>query len=98
MRPYDRLIGAALEGKRWLFAQQETVEAAWRVVDPILTGDIPVHPTRRAAGDRPRRTPCWPTAPSGTTRPADGRPKVVIVGGGFAGLFAARSLKRRRST
>ena len=44
MRPYDRLIGAALEGKRWLFAQQETVEAAWRVVDPILTGDIPVHP------------------------------------------------------
>lgn len=43
MRPYDRLIGAALEGQRWLFAQQETVEAAWHVVDPILTGDIPVH-------------------------------------------------------
>ena len=42
MRPYDRLIGAALEGQRWLFAQQDAVEAAWRVVDPILTGDIPV--------------------------------------------------------
>ena len=44
MRPYDRLIGAALDGDRWLFAQQETVEAAWRVVDPILGDAVPVHP------------------------------------------------------
>ena len=36
MRAYDRLIGAALDGERWLFAQQDTVEAAWRVVDPVL--------------------------------------------------------------
>jgi glucose-6-phosphate 1-dehydrogenase len=36
MRAYDRLIGAALNGERWLFAQQDTVEAAWRVVDPIV--------------------------------------------------------------
>src|SRR6266516_695977 len=36
MRPYDRLIGAALDGDRWLFARQDTVEAAWRVVDPLL--------------------------------------------------------------
>jgi glucose-6-phosphate 1-dehydrogenase len=43
MRPYDRLIGAALRGERWLFAQQETVEAAWRVVDPILGGTVAVH-------------------------------------------------------
>ena len=39
MRPYDRLIGAAAAGDRWLFAKQDTVEAAWRVVDPIL-GDV----------------------------------------------------------
>jgi glucose-6-phosphate 1-dehydrogenase len=44
MRPYDRLIGAALEGERWLFAQQQTVEAAWRVVDPVLGDEIPVLP------------------------------------------------------
>jgi glucose-6-phosphate 1-dehydrogenase len=37
MRPYDRLIGAALDGDRWLFARQDTVEAAWRVVDPTGT-------------------------------------------------------------
>ena len=43
-RPYDRLISAAMTGEHWLFARQETVEAAWRVVDPILTGDVPVRP------------------------------------------------------
>lgn len=42
MRPYDRLIGAALNGERWLFAQQDTVEAAWRVVDPAIGADVPV--------------------------------------------------------
>jgi glucose-6-phosphate 1-dehydrogenase len=44
MRAYDRLIGAALDGERWLFAQQDTVEASWRVVDPVV-GDVgPVIP------------------------------------------------------
>ncbi len=43
MRPYDRLIGAALSGDRWLFARQDTVEAAWRVVDPVLGNVVPVH-------------------------------------------------------
>jgi glucose-6-phosphate 1-dehydrogenase len=44
MRPYDRLIGAALDGDRWLFARQDTVEAAWQVVDPVLGDVVPVHP------------------------------------------------------
>jgi glucose-6-phosphate 1-dehydrogenase len=43
MRPYDRLIGAALVGNRLPFATQDAVEAAWRVVDPILDGSLPVH-------------------------------------------------------
>jgi glucose-6-phosphate 1-dehydrogenase len=42
MRPYDRLIGAALQGDRWLFARQDAVEAAWEVVDPILGDAVPV--------------------------------------------------------
>src|SRR5947208_9088279 len=49
MRPYDRLIGAALDGDRWLFAQQDTVEAAWRVVDPVLGDVVPVHPYARGS-------------------------------------------------
>ncbi len=49
MRPYDRLIGAALDGDRWLFADQETVEAAWEVVDPVLGDVAPVHPYARGS-------------------------------------------------
>ena len=44
IRPYDRLIGAALDGDRWLFARQDTVEAAWKIVDPVLGDVVPVHP------------------------------------------------------
>jgi glucose-6-phosphate 1-dehydrogenase len=44
MRPYDRLIGAALDGVHLSFARQDVVEAAWRVVDPILGDVVPVHP------------------------------------------------------
>jgi glucose-6-phosphate 1-dehydrogenase len=47
IRPYDRLIGAALDGNRWLFARQDTVEAAWRIVDQVLGDVVPVHPYAR---------------------------------------------------
>src|SRR5262249_15521703 len=43
-RPYDRLIGAALDNERWLFARQDTVENAWKIVDPVLGDVVPVHP------------------------------------------------------
>ena len=49
MRPYDRLIGAALDGDNWLFASQDTVEAAWKVVDPVLGDVTPVHPYARGS-------------------------------------------------
>jgi glucose-6-phosphate 1-dehydrogenase len=47
IRPYDRLIGGALDGDRWLFARQDTVEAAWQIVDPVLGDAVPVHPYAR---------------------------------------------------
>jgi glucose-6-phosphate 1-dehydrogenase len=49
IRPYDRLIGAALDGDRWLFARQDTVEAAWRIVDPVLGDVVPVHAYARGS-------------------------------------------------
>jgi glucose-6-phosphate 1-dehydrogenase len=49
MRPYDRLIGAALDGDRYLFARQDTVEAAWRVVQPVLGDVVPVHSYARGS-------------------------------------------------
>jgi glucose-6-phosphate 1-dehydrogenase len=35
--PYQRLLTAALEGDHNLFASEQTIEEAWRIVDPILT-------------------------------------------------------------
>lgn len=49
IRPYDRLIGAALSGHRWLFARQDTVEAAWRIVDPVLGDAVPLHSYQRGS-------------------------------------------------
>ena len=39
---YERLIGDAIAGDATLFARQDAVEAAWRIVDPILALDRPV--------------------------------------------------------
>jgi glucose-6-phosphate 1-dehydrogenase len=44
MPPYQRLLGDALNGDAGLFARQDYVEAAWRVVDPILGDATPVYP------------------------------------------------------
>ena len=43
MDPYERLLGDALRGDPTLFAREDEVEAAWRVVDPILGAATPVH-------------------------------------------------------
>jgi glucose-6-phosphate 1-dehydrogenase len=43
MAPYDRLLGDALKGQAMLFAREDAVEAAWRVVDPILGDSVPLH-------------------------------------------------------
>jgi len=41
--PYERLIGDALEGDPRNFAHQQGVEASWRIVEPILDLNSPVH-------------------------------------------------------
>src|SRR5712675_2357845 len=40
--PYERLLGDAIRGDPSLFTQDACVEAAWRVVDPVLSGGLPV--------------------------------------------------------
>ncbi len=40
--PYERLLGDAVRGDTSLFTQDDSVEAAWRVVDPVLTGGLPI--------------------------------------------------------
>jgi glucose-6-phosphate 1-dehydrogenase len=42
MTPYERLLGDALRGDATLFTSGDCIEAAWRVVDPILGTATPV--------------------------------------------------------
>jgi hypothetical protein len=43
MGAYERLLGDALAGDATLFARQDSVEAAWSIVEPILHATTPVH-------------------------------------------------------
>jgi glucose-6-phosphate 1-dehydrogenase len=40
--PYERLLGDAIRGDTALFTHDDSVEAAWKVVDPIFAGPSPV--------------------------------------------------------
>ena len=42
MAPYERLLNDAIHGVRTLFAREDIVEEAWRVVDPVLGNAVPV--------------------------------------------------------
>lgn len=39
---YERVLGDALAGDQTLFARQDYVEEAWRIVDPVLKAETPV--------------------------------------------------------
>jgi glucose-6-phosphate 1-dehydrogenase len=43
MTPYERLIGDAMRGDAMLFVREDEVEAAWKVVEPVLGDATPVH-------------------------------------------------------
>ena len=43
MEAYERLLTAAMEGDGTLFAREDYVEEAWRIVDPILKTDSPIY-------------------------------------------------------
>jgi glucose-6-phosphate 1-dehydrogenase len=43
MDAYERLLGDAMAGDPTLFAREDYVEEAWRIVDPILKINTPVY-------------------------------------------------------
>ena len=45
--PYERLLADAMAGDGALFTREETVEAAWAVVEPVLHTHRPARPYRR---------------------------------------------------
>src|SRR5438876_1988253 len=43
MDAYERVLGDAMQGDATLFAREDYVEEAWRIVDPVLKDDAPVY-------------------------------------------------------
>jgi len=43
MDAYERVLGDAMTGDRTLFAREDYVEEAWRIVDPVLKAGTPIH-------------------------------------------------------
>jgi glucose-6-phosphate 1-dehydrogenase len=43
MDAYERVLGDALEGDATLFAREDYVEEAWRIVDPVLKANTPIN-------------------------------------------------------
>ena len=43
MEAYEKVLGDAMAGDATLFARQDYVEEAWRIVDPVLKTGTPVH-------------------------------------------------------
>src|SRR5262249_2536953 len=43
MNAYERLLGDAMAGDSTLFAREDYVEEAWRIIDPALKANTPVY-------------------------------------------------------
>jgi glucose-6-phosphate 1-dehydrogenase len=43
MDAYERVLGDAMDGDASLFAREDYVEEAWRIVDPVLKAGTPVY-------------------------------------------------------
>ncbi len=44
LEPYEELLGDAMRGDAFRFAREDYVEEAWRIVDPAIRANTPVHP------------------------------------------------------
>jgi len=44
MDAYERVLGAAMAGDSNLFAREDYVEEAWRIVDPVIKKNMPIYP------------------------------------------------------
>lgn len=78
MTPYQRLLSDAMRGDATLFAREDEVEAAWRVVDDVLGDVTPVAPYP-AGSWGPKRADALVRGVADWHRPGDDRP-----GGGEA--------------
>jgi glucose-6-phosphate 1-dehydrogenase len=78
---YDVLLGDAMIGDSTLFARQDYVEEAWRIVDPVLKANTPVHEYDQGTWGPTDATQVAP--PGGWENPAVGSPAAAAAAGSF---------------
>ena len=72
MDAYERVLGDAMEGDATLFAREDYVEEAWRIVDPVLKASTPILEYEPGS---------WgPTEVNQRVAPADGWSNPVVAG------------------
>ncbi len=49
MEAYERVLTHAMEGDPTMFAREDYVEEAWRIVDPLLKAGSPVYPYEKGS-------------------------------------------------
>jgi glucose-6-phosphate 1-dehydrogenase len=78
MDAYERVLGAAMNGDTTLFAREDYVEEAWRIVDPVLKKGTPIYeyePNTWGPSEVERVTPV-----GGWSNPTIGEETVTITG------------------
>jgi glucose-6-phosphate 1-dehydrogenase len=78
MDAYERVLGDAMAGDTTLFAREDYVEEAWRIVDPLLKKTTPVYPYEQKSWgpDEVERV----TPPGGWQNPAVGNETPISAG------------------
>jgi glucose-6-phosphate 1-dehydrogenase len=73
---YERLLGCAMEGDTTMFARQDYVEEAWRIIDPVFKAATPAYeyePNSWGPSEVERLLP-----PGGWSNPTVGEEKIAI--------------------
>jgi glucose-6-phosphate 1-dehydrogenase len=78
MDAYERVLGAALAGDSTLFAREDYVEEAWRIVEPVLKANTPVY--QYSAGTWGPSEVERVTPPGGWEDPATGKQALTVAG------------------
>jgi glucose-6-phosphate 1-dehydrogenase len=73
MDAYERVLGDAMAGDATLFAREDYVEEAWRIVDPVLKAGSPLHEYKPKT---------WGSTRLETVTPAGGWSDPVVNNGG----------------
>ena len=78
MDAYERVLGDAMAGDATLFAREDYVEEAWRIVDPVLKRQSRFILTSPKPGDRMRLKRVTP--PGGWQNPVVGHETPITTG------------------